>query len=143
MPSNRRALFHRVGLQPFVLIFLLNDATARASDNYRAAFFASILKDIKMERAKVKETDNLRLLYLSRFFLEYFLLLYNRERERGVDPKNDEAHDFGLIAEMTEGTSIGYIQARMRICLSDKPPSWTELHAAVDCFIQVVRSINE
>jgi replication fork protection complex subunit Tof1/Swi1 len=109
-----------------------------APDTCTKAFFASILKDIKMERAKVKEADNLRLLYLSRFFLEYFLLLYNHEREKGIDPKSEEGHDFGLIAEMTEGTSIGYIQARMRICLSDKPPSWTELHAAVDCFIQVV-----
>ncbi|KAJ9100538.1 hypothetical protein QFC21_003581 [Naganishia friedmannii] len=37
------------------------------------AFFSSILKDIRLSRSKVRETDNLRTLYLCRFFMEYLL----------------------------------------------------------------------
>ncbi|KAJ9108278.1 hypothetical protein QFC19_002526 [Naganishia cerealis] len=37
------------------------------------AFFSSILKDIRLSRSKIRETDNLRTLYLCRFFMEYLL----------------------------------------------------------------------
>ncbi|KAI5453378.1 Topoisomerase 1-associated factor 1 [Naganishia albida] len=37
------------------------------------AFFSSILRDIRLSRSKIRETDNLRALYLSRFFMEYLL----------------------------------------------------------------------
>ena len=43
------------------------------------AFFASILKDIRMERSKVRDADNLRALFLSRFFLEFFMTLRVKE----------------------------------------------------------------
>ncbi len=45
------------------------------------AFFSSVLKDIRMSRSKVRETDNLRALFLSRFFMEYFLLLRVKEQQ--------------------------------------------------------------
>lgn len=37
------------------------------------AFFSSILRDIRLSRSKIRETDNLRALYLCRFFMEYLL----------------------------------------------------------------------
>lgn len=42
------------------------------SDSF-SDFFSSILKDIRLTRAKIRETDNLRALYLCRFFMEYLL----------------------------------------------------------------------
>lgn len=73
-----------------------------------------------MERLKVKESDTVRFLYLSRFFLEFFLLVYNDERARGVDPQSDEGHDFDLVAEMTETHSIAFVVDRMKKALEDK-----------------------
>lgn len=43
------------------------------------AFFASVLKDIRMERSKVRDADNLRALFLSRFFLEFFMAMRVKE----------------------------------------------------------------
>lgn len=84
------------------------------------AFFGSVLKDIRMERAKVREMDNIRLLFLVRFFLEYFLGLYAYERSIGLDAKSEDAHDFDLIAEMTDPNSIAYVGKRMSQSLEEK-----------------------
>lgn len=92
-----------------------------------------------MERLKVKESDTIRFLFLSRFFLEFFLLVYNDEKRQGIDPQSEEGHDFDLIAEMTEPQSIGFVTARMKGALEEKPPLWTDLHAGIDCYIQIVR----
>lgn len=48
-------------------------------------FFHSILKDIRMGRSKIRETDNVRVLYLCRFFMEYFMTL--RKQEKGAKAK--------------------------------------------------------
>lgn len=44
-------------------------------------FFHSILKDIRIGRSKIRETDNVRVLYLCRFFMEYFMTLRKQEKE--------------------------------------------------------------
>lgn len=44
-------------------------------------FFHSILKDIRMGRGKIRDTDNLRVLFLCRFFMEYFLALQQQEQD--------------------------------------------------------------
>ena len=93
-----------------------------------------------MERTKVQATDTLRFLFLARFFLEFFLLLRADEEKRGVLVVNGEiAHDFDLVAVMTEPSSIAFVTAVMKSTLDLKAPDWTVLHAAVDCFTQVVR----
>ncbi|GAA5831127.1 hypothetical protein JCM3766R1_006246 [Sporobolomyces carnicolor] len=105
-------------------------------------FFASVLRDIRMERLKVRETDTIRFLFLVRFFLEFFLLVYQEEEERGISHLSDEGHDFGLIAEMTEPQAIGFVTQRMKVGLEEKPPLWTEIHAGVDCFNQMLLIIE-
>ncbi|GAA5903525.1 Tof1p [Sporobolomyces salmoneus] len=105
-------------------------------------FFASILRDIRMERLKVRESDTIRFLFLVRFFLEFFLLVYHEEEERGISHLSDEGHDFGLIAEMTEPQAIGFVTQRMKKGLEEKPPLWTELHAGIDCFNQMLLIIE-
>ena len=76
-----------------------------------------------MERQKVREIDNIRFLFLVRFFLEYFLGLYAYERTKGVDPGSEDAHDFDLIAEMTDPGSIAYVGMRMKLSLDEKVES--------------------
>ncbi|GAA5880461.1 hypothetical protein JCM16303_005390 [Sporobolomyces ruberrimus] len=105
-------------------------------------FFSSILRDIRMERLKVRESDTIRFLFLVRFFLEFFLLIYHEEESRGISHLSDEGHDFGLIAEMTEPQAIGYVTQRMKVGLEEKPPLWTELHAGIDCFNQMLLIIE-
>lgn len=73
-----------------------------------------------MERLKVKESDTVRFLFLSRFFLEFFLLVNADERARDVDPRSEDAHDFDLIAEMTETQAIGFVIDRMRKGFEEK-----------------------
>ncbi|SCZ93205.1 BZ3500_MvSof-1268-A1-R1_Chr6-2g08528 [Microbotryum saponariae] len=105
-------------------------------------FFSSVLKDIRMERMKVKESDTIRFLFLSRFFLEFFLLVHADEQARGIDPSSEEGHDFGLIAEMTETQSIAFVTQRMKVALEEKPPLWMDLHAGIECFTQILLVIE-
>ncbi|BGP23540.1 replication fork protection complex subunit Tof1/Swi1 [Rhodotorula toruloides] len=106
-------------------------------------FFASVLRDIRMERLKVRESDTLRFLYLSSFFLEFFLLLYRDDERRGISHLDEESgHDFGLVAELTEPHAIGFVTMRMKNALEEKPPLWTDLHAGVECFTQILLVIE-
>jgi replication fork protection complex subunit Tof1/Swi1 len=81
-----------------------------------------------MERSKIRETDNLRTFYLSRFFIEYLLLLRHKEsRENNGKSKenrlSDEVHDelaLGLVAEMAEMESVRWVFTRMRSTMDDK-----------------------
>jgi replication fork protection complex subunit Tof1/Swi1 len=74
-----------------------------------------------MERLKVRESDTIRFLFLARFFLEFFLLVYHDDEKRGI-PHDDEekGHDFGLVAEMTEPHAIGFVTMRMKTALEEK-----------------------
>ena len=73
-----------------------------------------------MERAKVREVDNIRYLFLVRFFLEYFLALREYEVSSGIDPASEDGHDFDLIAEITDPITIGYVALRMKMCLEEE-----------------------
>ena len=109
----------------------LDSLTIRVSPFLRslgAAFFASVLRDIRMERAKVREVDNIRFLFLVRLFLEYFLALREYELSQGVDMTTEEGHDFDLIAEATDPASIVYVCLRMKAAQEDQVRShvWAE-----------------
>ncbi|GAA6000092.1 Tof1p [Rhodotorula paludigena] len=106
-------------------------------------FFSSVLRDIRMERLKVRESDTVRFLYLSAFFLDFFLLVYRDDEARGISHLDEErGHDFGMIAELTEPHAIGFVTMRMKNALEEKPPLWTDLHAGVECFTQMLLVIE-
>jgi replication fork protection complex subunit Tof1/Swi1 len=96
-----------------------HDLAIRGLD-LRSAFFTSVLKDIRLEREKVKETDNVRVLVVAAFFLEFFLLLHKQDKAAEIDPASEKGHDFDLIGSLTEISSIAYALARMKIALEDK-----------------------
>ncbi|WRT69168.1 uncharacterized protein IL334_006152 [Kwoniella shivajii] len=98
-------------------------------------FFSSILRDIRMERSKIRPTDNVRTFFLTRYFIEYLLTLRHKEEEKGL--KQHEL-SLGLVAEMAEMDSIRWLFSRMKSSMDDKPPAWTELQASLDCFTQVL-----
>ncbi|KAI5476063.1 hypothetical protein MNV49_000435 [Pseudohyphozyma bogoriensis] len=123
-------------------IKVLHDVAVEFIDSAFNPFFASILKDIRMERLKVKESDTVRFMFLARFFLEFFLLLQADEKKKGISPLSEKGHDFDLIAEMTEPSSIAFVTARIKNSLEEKPVPWMEVHAALDCFIQMLLVID-
>ncbi|WWC73002.1 uncharacterized protein I206_106966 [Kwoniella pini CBS 10737] len=98
-------------------------------------FFASILRDIRMERSKIRPTDNVRTFYLTRFFVEYLLVLRHKQEEKG---QKEYDLSLGLVAEMAEMDSIRWLFSRMKSSMDDKPPAWTELQASLDCFTQIL-----
>ena len=71
-----------------------------------------MLKDIKAERPKITEKDNLRLLFITKWFLEFFLYLRASDKS--------QAWNFGLIAEVTERSWIVWVLRRMREAVNEK-----------------------
>lgn len=128
------------------------------------AFFASVLKDIRMERSKVRPSDNIRTFYLAAFFMDYLLALRRKEldaarkrKEKGMaDEEGTRLMPLGLVGEMAEMDSVRWVVMRMKFSMEERvgqdvaclalvadrvqPPAWTELQASIDCFTQIVRS---
>ncbi|BEI92678.1 uncharacterized protein CcaverHIS019_0503060 [Cutaneotrichosporon cavernicola] len=129
---------------------------------YFNTFFRSILKDIRMERKKVRPTDNIRTLFVSSTLVEYLLILRRkkqtqleesaRRRERDsvakrsseqkaqerkeVKEKVDEELPLGWAIELVDLDSLRWVSARMRTAFDEV--AWTELEASIDCFTQVL-----
>ncbi|KAK4058290.1 Topoisomerase 1-associated factor 1 [Microbotryomycetes sp. JL221] len=116
----------------------LRDVAVAFIDSAFNPFFASLLKDIRTEKPKIQQTDRIRFLFLTRFFMEFFLLLYQQEQIKSIDPQSDEGHDFDLIAEMTDPQSIGFVAATMNNAMQEKPILWLDLQAGMDCFTQIL-----
>jgi len=87
----------------------------------RTAFLASLLKDIKSERPKITEKDNLRLLFVTKWFLEYFLAV--RAQEKGASAPEPWA--FGLVGEVIERSWIVWVLKRMNSAVEEKVVSST------------------
>jgi len=79
-------------LKPFArqFIFCFDSKTNKPQSRFplcsldvpRTDYFHGILRDIRMGRSKIRETDNLRVLFLCRFFMEYFLALRQEQKEQ-------------------------------------------------------------
>ncbi|KAG0150956.1 hypothetical protein CROQUDRAFT_130388 [Cronartium quercuum f. sp. fusiforme G11] len=105
-------------------------------------FFGSILQDIRMERDKVRETDTIRFMLLFGFFLQYFMLLRDREKQVGIPPESEDGHDFDLIASLIEPSCIRYTLSRIQANVEQKPMPVVEVHAAVNCMIHQLLVID-
>ena len=81
-----------------------------------AAFLSSLLKDIKSERPKITEKDNLRLLFVTKWFLEFFLHAHTKEKAS----EKENNWDFGFVAEVTDRAWIAWVLKRMREALDAK-----------------------
>lgn len=88
-----------------------------------------------MERQKVRDTDNVRLFFLSQFLIELLLILYHREQaERKEKEKNDKGKQkegeiapspvseilLGYAIIMVEMDSVKWVFSRMRITMEDR-----------------------
>ncbi|CAE6474022.1 unnamed protein product [Rhizoctonia solani] len=108
-------------------------------------FMSCVLKDIKSERPKYTEKDNLRLLFLTKWFLEFFLLVReNQEKERkqrGLFAGAPELWPFGYVSEVVEHGWAPWVLRRMRAAVEEKPKLWVELHAGMDCLTQLLNLI--
>ncbi|EGO01257.1 hypothetical protein SERLA73DRAFT_51065 [Serpula lacrymans var. lacrymans S7.3] len=102
-------------------------------------FLSSLLKDIKSERPKITEKDNLRLLYVTKWFLEFFLVTRTNQHTTSDDSRK---WGLGLIAEVTDGGWITWVLKRMREAMDEKPKMWTELQAGIECLTQLLLLID-
>ncbi|WVQ81137.1 hypothetical protein IAT38_003259 [Cryptococcus sp. DSM 104549] len=103
-------------------------------------FFESVMKDIRMERPKIRPSDNVRTFYLARFFIEYLLALRHKYEDQ---PQKRDGLPLALVAEIAEMDSVKWLFSRLRFTMDEKPPAWTELQACVDCFTQILLLIDE
>lgn len=115
-------------------------------------FMESILKDIRMERSKIRPADSIRALFVSSFCMEY-LVIRRRDLKADLDKKKDTQAEgpstaamvddrlpLGMCAVMIELDSVRFVASRMKTAMDDKPPSWTELEASIICFTEIVSS---
>ncbi|KAI5121938.1 hypothetical protein M0805_000267 [Coniferiporia weirii] len=111
-------------------------------------FLASLLKDIKSERPKIKEKDHLRLLFATKWFLEFFLSVRAGQIEKSQKKDAQKAGEnvsiwpFDLVAEVIERSWIVWVLKRMREAVEDKPKLWTELQAGIECLTQLLQLID-
>lgn len=113
-------------------------------------FIASVLADIRMERAKVRDTDNVRTLFVISVFVEYLLILRRltlakleeaaktKDDRRAIKQRLDEELPLGWAVETVDEYPLRWISAQMRLAMDEKPPAWTALQAAIVCFTQIV-----
>lgn len=84
----------------------------------KLAFVSTLLKDIRLERARITEKDKLRLLFVTKFFLAYFLAFRHQSQTDKAISNEDEDEEkkwpFGLIAEVMERDWIVWVLKRMR-----------------------------
>jgi replication fork protection complex subunit Tof1/Swi1 len=83
----------------------------------RQAFLSGILKDVRSERPKITEKDNLRLLFVTRWFLQFFQGMHSNAKEAN---KDIDRWNFGLVADLTEKAWIVWILRRMREAVEEK-----------------------
>lgn len=111
--------------------------TGLALPDLAPAFLANLLKDIRAERAKITEKDNLRLLFITKWFLQFFLSLRVRassviapvagSKPHPAEEKKKAQEDlqrwnFGLISEVVERVWIVWVLKRMREAMEEKVP---------------------
>ncbi|KAH9983375.1 timeless protein-domain-containing protein, partial [Russula compacta] len=103
-------------------------------------FLASLLKDIKSERPKITEKDHLRLLFVTKWFLEYFLAVraWEKSENGGPGAPGGGPWPFGLVGEVIERGWIVWVLKRMNGAVEEKPKLWTELQAGIECLTQLL-----
>ncbi|KAL1742157.1 timeless protein-domain-containing protein [Schizophyllum fasciatum] len=121
---------------------ILQKFAAEFVENCFNPFLSTLIKDIRMERPKITEKDNLLLLYVAKWFIEFFLLSRAKEKANTSAKAGDERWNFRLIAEITERDWIVWVLKRMRQAAEDKPKQWTELQAGIECLTQLLLVID-
>jgi len=96
-------------------VFFLSRSAGRT--DLREAFLSGILKDVRSERPKITEKDNLRLLFVTKWFLQFFLGMHFKAKEANKDL---DRWNFGLVADLTNRAWIVWILRRMREAVEEK-----------------------
>ncbi|KAG9047150.1 Topoisomerase 1-associated factor 1 [Tulasnella sp. UAMH 9824] len=99
-------------------------------------FVISLLKDIRMERAKITEKDNVRLLFLTAWCLEFFLAA------RLKNGAESNVTGYAMVKEVVEEEWVKWVLKRMREAAEDKPKQWVELQAGINCLTQLLLLIE-
>ncbi|QRW13593.1 topoisomerase 1-associated factor 1 [Ceratobasidium sp. AG-Ba] len=115
------------------------------------SFMGSVLKDIRAERPRFTEKDNLRLLFLTKWFLEFFLSV-REEQEKARKQQalfasaqgKCKVWPFGYVSQIVEPAWGPWVLRRMRAAVEEKVPlTWVELHAGIDCLVQIFERLQD
>ncbi|KIJ43813.1 hypothetical protein M422DRAFT_136778, partial [Sphaerobolus stellatus SS14] len=87
---------------------------------------------------KITDKDNLRLLFVTEFFLQFFTLAKTKIDKEG-GPWTPE---FGMVSEVIDRMWVVWILKRMRGALDEKPKQWVELQAGIECLTQLLILID-
>jgi replication fork protection complex subunit Tof1/Swi1 len=87
-----------------------------------------------MERAKISPKDHIKLLFITKWFLDFFL---TRRKNLGGTTTTKVKWNLSFIAEVTERDWIVWVLKRMRNAVEEKPKLWTELQAGIECLTQL------
>lgn len=148
-PLNTKAV---VALQSFTIPFLETAFNGEdVIDTLTIDFMESILKDIRMDRSKIRPADSIRAMLIANFCMDYLVvrrqnlkaeLSKKSEASSKSEPSSattvDETLPLGMVSVMIELDSVRFVASRMKIAKEDKPPAWTELEASIKCFTQIV-----
>ncbi|KDQ07544.1 hypothetical protein BOTBODRAFT_192367 [Botryobasidium botryosum FD-172 SS1] len=104
-------------------------------------FLASVLKDIKAERPKITEKDNVRLLFLTKWFLAFFSAVREKEASGGQLTAQCRWR-FEYVAEVVERGWVVWMLKRISGAKDEKPKQWVELQAGIDCLTQLLLLID-
>jgi replication fork protection complex subunit Tof1/Swi1 len=84
------------------------------------AFLASLLRDIKSERPKITEKDHVRLMFVAKWFLEFFLAVRAKQAQAGLGAVEGGVWDFGLVSTVVERSWIVWVLKRMNGAQDEK-----------------------
>jgi replication fork protection complex subunit Tof1/Swi1 len=95
-----------------------------------SALFISVTRAMERESSRCVDAHKTQLLYVMAWFLK--ANLYLQAQGKSVDV------DFGNVASVFDPRSLVLVLRIMRDASEHK--NWTELHAAIECFEQLVNS---
>ncbi|KAG8903574.1 Topoisomerase 1-associated factor 1 [Tulasnella sp. 403] len=107
---------------------------SRPTRHSRFGTTISVKSDIRMERPKITEKDNVRLLFVAQWFLEFFLAIRTHEGEA--------TWNFLIVKQVVEEEWVKWVLRRLRDAESEKPKQWRELQAGMDCLAQLLLLIE-
>ncbi|KAF8489764.1 hypothetical protein JB92DRAFT_3246873 [Gautieria morchelliformis] len=88
--------------------------------------------------SQITEKDNLCLIFVTKWFLEFFMAALTKDSGVGTG----WGWGFELVAEVVDRGWIVWILCQMRGAIEEKPKQWTELQAGIGCLTQLLRLID-
>ncbi|PVU90640.1 hypothetical protein BB559_001006 [Furculomyces boomerangus] len=119
--------------------------------NCFGSLFPVLLEDLELQRDSLDETGRLRLLYMTGYFIDFFISMYQIQRRQAESSnlryimdnpeKDDNKLDFPYISAVTNQGGIGMCLRQLSDGLESQNLPQTQ--AAMYCFRSILKAIRE